>query len=225
MVLLPEVALHYAAEDADITLRLWHLFKPRLGKERMASVYERLERPLIPILAEMEAEGITVDRTLLAKMSNDFATRMNSLQLGIHELAGEKFNIASPKQLGEILFVKMGLDGGKKAKTGAFSTSADILEDLAHQGRDRLQVLEWRHLAKLKSTYADALVETILPTTGRVHTSFSMVGTSTGRLSSSDPNVQNIPIRTAEGRQIRDAFVAAPGQVDLGWTTLKLNCG
>ena len=210
--LSPEVALHYAAEDADITLRLWHLFKPRLGKERMASVYERLERPLIPILAEMEAEGITVDRTLLAKMSNDFATRMNSLQLGIHELAGEKFNIASPKQLGEILFVKMGLDGGKKAKTGAFSTSADILEDLASSGAEiASKVLEWRHLAKLKSTYADALVETILPTTGRVHTSFSMVGTSTGRLSSSDPNVQNIPIRTAEGRQIRDAFVAAPG--------------
>ena len=138
--------------------------------------------------------------------------RMNSLQLGIHELAGEKFNIASPKQLGEILFVKMGLDGGKKAKTGAFSTSADILEDLASSGAEiASKVLEWRHLAKLKSTYADALVETILPTTGRVHTSFSMVGTSTGRLSSSDPNVQNIPIRTAEGRQIRDAFVAAPG--------------
>ncbi len=210
--LSPEAALDYAAEDADVTLRLWYLFKPRLGKERVTSVYERLERPLIPILAEMEAEGITVDRATLARMSNDFASRMNSFQLEIHQLAGEEFNIASPKQLGEILFVKMGLDGGKRAKTGAFSTSADVLEDLAASGvKIASKVLEWRHLAKLKSTYADALVESILPTTGRVHTSFSMVGASTGRLSSSDPNVQNIPIRTAEGRQIRNAFVAAPG--------------
>ena len=210
--LTPEAALDYAAEDADITLRLWYLFKSRLGKERVVSVYERLERPLIPILAEMEATGITVDRTILARMSNDFASLMNSLQLEIHQLAGEEFNIASPKQLGEILFVKMGLDGGKRAKTGAFSTSADVLEDLAASGvKIASKVLEWRHLAKLKSTYADALVESILPTTGRVHTSFSMVGASTGRLSSSDPNVQNIPIRSAEGRQIRTAFVAAPG--------------
>ena len=210
--LSPESALNYAAEDADVTLRLWYLFKPRLGKERVATVYERLERPLIPILAEMEAEGITVDRTILARMSSDFASRMNSFELEIHQLAGEKFNIASPKQLGEILFVKMGLDGGKKAKTGAFSTSADVLEDLAASGVEiASKVLEWRHLAKLKSTYADALVGSISPTTGRVHTSFSMVGASTGRLSSSDPNVQNIPIRTAEGRQIRNAFVAAPG--------------
>ena len=210
--LSPEVALEYAAEDADVTLRLWYLLKSRLGKERVASVYERLERPLIPILAEMEAAGITVDRMILARMSNDFASRMNSYQLEIHQLAGEEFNIASPKQLGEILFVKMGLDGGKKAKTGSFSTSADILEDLAASGAEiASKVLEWRHLAKLKSTYADALVESILPKTGRVHTSFSMVGASTGRLSSSDPNVQNIPIRTAEGRQIRNAFIAAPG--------------
>ncbi len=211
--LTPEAALNYAAEDADITLRLWHLLKPRLGKERMASVYERLERPLIPILAEMEANGITVDRTILARMSNDFASRMNSFQSEIHGLACEEFNIASPKQLGEILFVKMGLGGGKKAKSGAFSTSADVLEDLAASGAEiASKVLEWRHLAKLKSTYADALFESVLPTTGRVHTSFSMVGASTGRLSSSDPNVQNIPIRTAEGRQIRTAFVAAPGR-------------
>lgn len=210
--LAPEAALDYAAEDADITLRLWYLLKPRLGKERVASVYEKLERPLIPILAEMEASGITVDRTILARMSNDFASRMNSFQSEIHQLAGEEFNIASPKQLGEILFVKMGLDGGKRAKTGAFSTSADVLEDLAASGvKIASKVLEWRHLAKLKSTYADALVESVLPTTGRVHTSFSMVGANTGRLSSSDPNVQNIPIRTVEGRQIRAAFVAAPG--------------
>ena len=158
--LTPEAALDYAAEDADITLRLWYLFKSRLGKERVVSVYERLERPLIPILAEMEASGITVDRTILARMSNDFASRMNSFQLEIHQLAGEEFNIASPKQLGEILFVKMGLDGGKRAKTGAFSTSADVLEDLAASGvKIASKVLEWRHLAKLKSTYADALVE------------------------------------------------------------------
>jgi len=210
--LAPEAALDYAAEDADITLRLWQLFKPRLGDEQVASVYERLERPLIPILAEMEASGITVDRTILARMSNDFAKRMAVFQSEIHQLAGEEFNIASPKQLGEILFEKMGLEGGKKAKTGAFSTSADVLEDLAASGVEiAAKVLEWRHLAKLKSTYADALVESILATTGRVHTSFSMVGASTGRLSSSDPNVQNIPIRTAEGRQIRTAFIAADG--------------
>ena len=210
--LAPEAALDYAAEDADITLRLWQLFKPRLGAEQVASVYERLERPLIPILAEMEASGITVDRTILARMSNDFAKRMAVFQSEIHQLAGEEFNIASPKQLGEILFEKMGLEGGKKAKTGAFSTSADVLEDLAASGVEiAAKVLEWRHLAKLKSTYADALVESILATTGRVHTSFSMVGASTGRLSSSDPNVQNIPIRTAEGRQIRTAFIAADG--------------
>ncbi len=210
--LAPGVALEYAAEDADITLRLWHLFKPRLGPERLASVYERLERPLIPILAQMEANGIIVDRPILARMSNDFASRMSSLQAEIHQLSGEDFNIGSPKQLGEILFVKMGFDGGKKAKTGAYSTSADVLENLAASGvKIATRVLEWRHLAKLKSTYADALVDSILPATGRVHTSFSMVGASTGRLSSSDPNVQNIPIRTDEGRQIRKAFVSLPG--------------
>ena len=210
--LAPEAALDYASEDADITLRLWQLFKPRLQAEQVASVYERLERPLIPILAEMEANGITVDRNILARMSNDFAKRMAVFQTEIHQLAGEEFNIASPKQLGEILFDKMGLEGGKKAKTGAFSTSADVLEDLAASGVGiAAKVLQWRHLAKLKSTYADALVDSILATTGRVHTSFSMVGASTGRLSSSDPNVQNIPIRTAEGRQIRTAFVAATG--------------
>lgn len=208
----PQAALNYAAEDADITLRLWQLLKPRLAGEGLASVYERLERPLIPVLAQMENFGITVDRTILARMSNDFAARMDALQTEILGLAGEDFNIASPKQLGEILFGKMGLPGGKKAKTGAYSTSADILEDLAAEGVEiAARVLDWRQLAKLKSTYADALVECILPETGRVHTSFSMVGASTGRLSSSDPNVQNIPIRTAEGRQIRTAFVAAPG--------------
>ena len=209
----PEAALDYAAEDADITLRLWQMFRPRLAAEGVSSVYERLERPLIPVLASMENAGITVDPTILARMSNDFATRMDMLNREIVELAGEEFNVGSPKQLGEILFDKMGLEGGKKAKTGAYSTSADILESLAAEGVDiAAKVLDWRQLSKLKSTYADALVDSILPETGRVHTSFSMVGASTGRLSSSDPNVQNIPIRTAEGRQIRTAFVAADGK-------------
>ncbi|MGC6452298.1 MAG: DNA polymerase I [Candidatus Puniceispirillaceae bacterium] len=209
----PEAALDYAAEDADVTLRLWQMLRPRLASEGLTSVYERLERPLIPVLADMENAGITVDPSILARMSNDFATRMDALQTEIHALAGEEFNIASPKQLGEILFDRMGLKGGKKAKTGAYSTSADVLEGLAAEGVDiAARVLDWRQLAKLKSTYADALVDSILPETGRVHTSFSMVGASTGRLSSSDPNVQNIPIRTAEGRQIRTAFVAAPGK-------------
>ncbi len=211
--LAPEAALDYAAEDADITLRLWQMLRPRLATEGMTSVYERLERPLIPILADMENAGITVDPSILARMSNDFATRMEAFQNEIHALAGEEFNIASPKQLGEILFDKMGLQGGKRAKTGAWSTSADVLETLAAEGVEvAARTLDWRQLAKLKSTYADALVDSILPDSGRVHTSFSMVGASTGRLSSSDPNVQNIPIRTAEGRQIRTAFVAAPGK-------------
>ena len=211
--LAPEAALDYAAEDADITLRLWQMLRPRLATERMTSVYERLERPLIPVLADMENAGITVDPSILARMSNDFATRMEAFQTEIHALAGEEFNIASPKQLGEILFGKMGLQGGKRAKTGAWSTSADVLETLAAEGVEvAARVLDWRQLAKLKSTYADALVGSILPDSGRVHTSFSMVGASTGRLSSSDPYVQNIPIRTAEGRQIRTAFVAAPGK-------------
>ena len=211
--LAPQAALDYAAEDADITLRLWQMLRPRLATEGMTSVYERLERPLIPVLADMENAGITVDPSILARMSNDFATRMEAFQTEIHALAGEEFNIASPKQLGEILFDKMGLQGGKRAKTGAWSTSADVLETLAAEGVEvAARVLDWRQLAKLKSTYADALVDSILPDSGRVHTSFSMVGASTGRLSSSDPNVQNIPIRTAEGRQIRTAFVAAPGK-------------
>jgi len=211
--LAPEAALDYAAEDADITLRLWQMLRPRLATEGMTSVYERLERPLIPVLADMENAGIMVDPSILARMSNDFATRMEAFQTEIHALAGEEFNIASPKQLGEILFDKMGLQGGKRAKTGAWSTSADVLETLAAEGVEvAARVLDWRQLAKLKSTYADALVDSILPESGRVHTSFSMVGASTGRLSSSDPNVQNIPIRTAEGRQIRTAFVAAPGK-------------
>ena len=209
----PEAALDYAAEDADITLRLWRFLRPRLAGEGVTSVYERLERPLIPVLAAMENRGICVDTSILGRMSNDFAGRIKALQGEIIEMAGEEFNIASPRQLGEILFEKMGLPGGKRARTGAWSTTADILEELAAAGaKIATKVLDWRQLAKLKSTYADALQESINPKTGRVHTSFSMTGASTGRLSSSDPNVQNIPIRTAEGRQIRTAFVAAPGR-------------
>ena len=210
----PEDALAYAAEDADMTLRLWMLLKPRLAQEGKTRVYERLERPLIHVLSAMEAEGIKVDRHALSKMSQHFAEILTRLEGEIHALAGEEFNIGSPKQLGEILFDKMALEGGKKSKTGAWSTNADVLDDLAAAGVEIAEkVLEWRQIAKLKSTYADALVTSIHPETKRVHTSFSMVGASTGRLSSSDPNLQNIPIRTQEGRQIRTAFVPEDGAV------------
>ena len=208
----PEAACAYASEDADICLRLWMMYRPRLAREGVSSVYERLERPLIPILAEMEKTGIVVDDNILRRLSNDFATRIVELEAIIHEQAGSSFNIASPKQLGEILFDQMGLEGGKKSKTGAWSTGADVLEDLAANGVAIAQsVLDYRQLAKLKSTYTDALMKSINPDSGRVHTSYSMVGASTGRLSSSDPNLQNIPIRTHEGRQIRTAFVARKG--------------
>ncbi len=208
----PETACAYASEDADICLRLWMMYRPRLAREAVSSVYERLERPLIPILAEMEKTGIVVDGNILRRLSNDFATRIAELEGIIHAQAGTSFNIASPKQLGEILFDKMGYEGGKKSKTGAWSTGADVLEDLAANGAQIAKsVLDYRQLAKLKSTYTDALMKSINPDTGRVHTSYSMVGASTGRLSSSDPNLQNIPIRTQEGRQIRTAFVARDG--------------
>ena len=209
---LPEEALHYAAEDADITLRLWGMLKPRLAREGVSSVYERLERPLIPVLADMEAAGIAIDDGFLRRLSNDFATRIAQLEADVHTLAGAEFNVASPKQLGEILFDKLGLEGGKKSKTGAYATGAEILEDLAANDVPIAQkVLDFRQLSKLKSTYTDALVASLHPQTKRVHTSYSMVGASTGRLSSSDPNLQNIPIRTSEGRQIREAFVAKDG--------------
>jgi DNA polymerase-1 len=208
----PDDALAYAAEDADMTLRLWMMLKPRLIHEGKTRVYERLERPLVDVLVAMEAEGIKVDRTALSMMSAHFAETLMRLEGEIHRLAGEKFNIGSPKQLGEVLFDKMGFEGGKKSKTGAWSTNVDVLDGLAAMGVEIAEkVLEWRHMAKLKSTYADALVTSINSDSGRVHTSFSMVGASTGRLSSSDPNLQNIPIRTPEGRQIRTAFVAEDG--------------
>ena len=202
----------YAAEDADVTLRLYLMLKPRLVAERLTTVYETLERPLVPVLARMEREGITVDRTVLSRLSGTFAQSMGALEAEIRELAGENFNIASPKQLGEILFDKMSLPGGKKTKTGAWGTGADVLETLAAEGHDLpARVLDWRQLAKLKSTYTDALPEHINPHTGRVHTSYALASTSTGRLSSTDPNLQNIPVRTEEGRRIRTAFVAPKG--------------
>ena len=205
-------ATKYAAEDADITLRLWHVLKPRLAAEHRATVYETLERPLVPVLAAMEREGILVDRTVLARLSAEFAKGADALETEVHKLAGEPFNLGSPKQLGEILYGKMGLTGGKKTATGAWSTDSQVLEDLAGEGIELARkLLDWRQLTKLRSTYTDALTGHINPQTGRVHTSYSLAATSTGRLSSTDPNLQNIPVRTPEGRQIRTAFIASPG--------------
>jgi len=205
-------ATRYAAEDADVTLRLWMLLKPRLTTEKKRTVYETLERPLLPVLADMEREGITIDPDLLRKLSNEFAQQMAALEQEIAKLAGESFNVGSPKQLGDILFGKMGIPGGRKTKTGAWSTDADVLEELAAQGHDLPQkVLDWRTLSKLRGTYTDALPTHINPKTGRVHTSYAMSAAATGRLASTDPNLQNIPIRTAEGRKIRQAFIAPKG--------------
>lgn len=208
-------ACEYAAEDADVTLRLHRLFKERLLAERMVTVYETLDRPMIPVLFAMESAGIKVDALALRGLSDLFAGRMAELEKEIHALAGEEFNVGSPKQLGEILFERMGLKGGKKSsKTGAWSTDAAVLEDLAGQGHDLpARVLDWRQMQKLKSTYTDALTKQMDPATGRVHTTFGLTQTSTGRLSSSDPNLQNIPVRTEEGREIRRAFVAKEGCV------------
>ncbi|MEL7104846.1 MAG: DNA polymerase I [Pseudomonadota bacterium] len=206
-------AVKYAAEDADITLRLWQMFKPQLHQKGVTRVYERLERPLVPVLADMERAGIKVDRDTLSRMSNAFAQKMARLEAEIHELAGETFNVASPAQLGEILFDKMSLPGGKKGKTGKYGTGADVLEDLATEHDLPGRVLDWRQLAKLKSTYTDALQDHINPDTGRVHTSYAIAGANTGRLASTDPNLQNIPVRSEEGRRIREAFIAPEGRV------------
>ena len=209
-------ATRYAAEDADVTLRLWHHLKLRLAPEKVTKVYEMVDRPLVPVLSAMECAGIKVDKTVLARLSGEFADQGAALEKEIHELAGQPFSIGSPVQLGAILFDKMGLKGGKKGKSGQYSTDVTVLEDLAGQGVTIAgKVLEWRQLSKLRSTYTDALQEQINARTGRVHTSYSLVGAQTGRLSSTDPNLQNIPIRTEMGRQIRDAFVAEPGNVIL----------
>ncbi|MBU0669303.1 MAG: DNA polymerase I, partial [Alphaproteobacteria bacterium] len=209
-------ATRYAAEDADVTLRLWHVLRPRIPVEGATRVYELVDRPLVPVVAAMERHGIKVDREQLAALSQDFATRMAALELEIHALADQPFAIGSPKQLREILFDKLGLKGGKKGKTGQYSTDVTVLEKLAGEGSEiSRKVLDWRQLAKLKSTYTDALQEQINPETGRVHTCYSLVGAQTGRLSSTEPNLQNIPIRTEIGRQIRHAFVAEPGNAIL----------
>ncbi|MBK4722177.1 DNA polymerase I [Azospirillum sp. YIM DDC1] len=220
-------ALAYAAEDADITLRLWRVLKPRLVDERMVTVYETLERPLVPVIADMESCGIRVDRAALARLSQDLAVRMAEIEKEVHGHAGRSFNIGSPKQLGEILFDEMKLGTGKKGKTGAYSTDSSVLEELSEQGHVIAQrVLDWRQLAKLKNTYTDALQAQIVEGSERVHTAFAMAATNTGRLSSTDPNLQNIPVRTEEGRKIRRAFVAAPGHklisVDYSQIELRL---
>ncbi len=204
--------LEFSAEKVDATLRIWQILKPRLVAEHMTTVYETLERPLVPVLARMEARGISIDRNELSRMSGDFAQRAAALEHEIREIAGEEFNPGSPKQLGDILFGKMGLPGGKKTKTGAWSTSASVLDELAEEGHVLPQkILSWRQISKLKSTYTDALPNYVHPDTKRVHTCYALAATTTGRLSSSEPNLQNIPIRTEEGRKIRRAFIANEG--------------
>ncbi|MFZ4121117.1 MAG: DNA polymerase I [Caulobacterales bacterium] len=207
-------ATAYAAEDADVTFRLWAKLKPELARQSCLTVYETLERPLPEVLAEMERAGIKVDRDELSRMSGEFAQRMAAMEDEAKQIAGRDFNIGSPKQLGEILFDEMKLEGGSKTKTGAWGTDASVLETLAAQGHALPKViLDWRQLQKLRSTYTEALKDAINPQTGRVHTSFAMAATTTGRLSSSDPNLQNIPIRSEEGRRIREAFIAEPGHL------------
>ncbi|MFO7854693.1 MAG: DNA polymerase I, partial [Paracoccaceae bacterium] len=210
-------AAPYAAEDADVTLRLHRVLKPQLPAKKVTRVYETLERPLVPILAEMERHGVKVDRDRLSRLSSRFAQRMAGLEAECHELAGREFNLGSPKQLGEILFDELGLPGGQKTKTGAWGTGADVLETLAAEHGSELaaRLLDWRQVSKLKSTYTDALQTHINPETGRVHTRFTLAATTTGRLASTDPNLQNIPVRSEAGREIREAFIAEPGNLIL----------
>lgn len=219
-----EDAVKYAAEDADITLRLWQKFKPQLHQKQVTTVYETLERPLVPVLSEMEMHGVLVDRDTLSRMSNSFAQKMAGFEAELHEMAGKPFNVQSPAQVGQILFEDMALEGGKKTKTGQWSTPADVLEDLAATHDFPARVLDYRQLQKLKSTYTDALQDHIDPDTGRVHTSYSQTGANTGRFSSNDPNLQNIPVRTEEGRRIREAFVAAEGNklISLDYSQIEL---
>jgi DNA polymerase I len=205
-------ATAYSAEDADVMLRLWQVLKPRLVAERMTAVYETLERPLVGVLARMERRGISIDRQVLSRLSGDFAQTAARVESEIQEIAGEPINVGSPKQLGDIIFGKMGLPGGSKTKTGAWSTSAQVLDELAEQGHEfPKKILEWRQVSKLKSTYTDALPTYVHPQTHRVHTTYALAATTTGRLSSNEPNLQNIPVRTEDGRKIRRAFIASPG--------------
>ncbi|MBR1158017.1 DNA polymerase I [Bradyrhizobium elkanii] len=205
-------ASEYAAESADVILRLWRVLKPRLVAERMATVYETLERPLVSVLARMERRGISIDRQVLSRLSGDFAQTAARVEAEIQEIAGEPVNVGSPKQIGDIIFGKMGLPGGSKTKTGAWSTTAQVLDELAEQGHEfPKKILEWRQVSKLKSTYTDALPTYVNPQTHRVHTTYALAATTTGRLSSNEPNLQNIPVRTEDGRKIRRAFIATPG--------------
>ena len=205
-------ASDYSAESADMILRLWRVLKPRLVAERMTAVYETLERPLVSVLARMERRGISIDRQVLSRLSGDFAQTAARVEAEIQEIAGEPINVGSPKQIGDILFGKMGLPGGTKTKTGAWSTSAQVLDELAEQGHEfPKKILEWRQVSKLKSTYTDALPTYVNPQTHRVHTTYALAATTTGRLSSNEPNLQNIPVRTEDGRKIRRAFIATPG--------------
>jgi len=226
-----DLATKYAAEDADVTLRLWQLFKPQLSTNRVTTVYETLERPLVAVLADMEMAGVRVDAQVLSRMSNAFAQKMAGLEAEIQELAGQPFNVGSPKQLGEIFYDVLGVPGGTKGKAGAYSTGADVLEDITLMAEEHPKaaelagrVLDWRQIAKLKSTYTDALQTHVNPETGRVHTSYSIAGANTGRLASTDPNLQNIPVRSEEGRRIREAFVAGPGMkiVSLDYSQIEL---
>jgi DNA polymerase I len=206
-------ATAYAAEDADVTLRLWLALKPRLVAEGLTTVYETLERPLVVPLARMEARGVAIDRHILSRLSGEFAQGMARIEAEIQTLVGVPLNLGSPKQISDVLFGQMGLPGGKKTPTGAWSTSASVLEDLAEEGHELpRKILDWRQLSKLKSTYTDALPGYVNPMTHRVHTSFALASTTTGRLSSSEPNLQNIPVRNEEGRRIRRAFVAEKGR-------------
>ncbi|MFI4936473.1 MAG: DNA polymerase I [Caulobacterales bacterium] len=204
----------YAAEDADITVRLYHLLRPRLAREGLLTVYETLERPMPAVLAQMECAGIKIDPAQLHTLSNDFSLRMAEFEAEATRLVGRPFNLGSPKQIGDVLFGEMGLPGGKKTATGVWSTDASVLEQLAAEGQPLPRLLlDWRQLSKLKGTYTDALVQAVAPSTGRIHTSYALASTTTGRLSSNDPNLQNIPVRTEEGRKIRRAFIAEPGNV------------
>ncbi|MBV9512345.1 MAG: DNA polymerase I, partial [Caulobacteraceae bacterium] len=207
-----EQATAYAAEDADVTLRLYQHLRPRLAAQKLLTVYETLERPLPVVLAQMECEGVRIDHDQLRRLSHDFSMRMNELEGEAQALVGRPFNLGSPKQIGDVLFGEMGLPGAKKTASGAWGTDASVLEDLAAQGHALPRILlDWRQLSKLKGTYTDALAQAVSARTGRVHTSYALAATSTGRLSSNDPNLQNIPVRTEEGRKIRKAFVAEPG--------------
>ena len=212
----PADALNYAAEDADVTLALYNRLLPRIISDKKFTVYKRLENPLINVLMEMENTGILVNPKKLKDISNNLSIEIRNLENKIFEITGNKFNIGSPKQLGKILFENMKIDGGKRSKNGSWQTSVDVLENISDAGYEVADlILDWRHFSKLKSTYSDALVEQINPETKRVHTSYSMVGARTGRLASSDPNLQNIPIRNEEGKLIRTAFEALAFQISI----------